>query len=376
MRTLGAEVTPLKRILEVASPASGRFARAAVALALAAPPGHAQDPSPSPPPRFSEAVEVARVLIDLRIVDGRGAALADVSADELRVEVDGRRVAAESLQWVAAGGVRTAEAGPEVAAPETLEEAEALLAPPEPAPDAGRLLVLFFQKDLERSRAPGMLRMRRRALELVGGLGPRDRVALLSFDSHLRFWLDFTGERARVVRALDELITRPRPRIIDPGEPPSLAEHFDRARARRAASMESALRVLAEALEPIEGAKSLALFGGGIGRLSGGRVTLEDDYGPAVQALARARATVFAFDVTDADFHDLEFGLQAVAADTGGFYARTHTFAGQAMQRLERALSGHYVLAIPAPAERGTHSLRVRLVGRKGEVLVRPTFDN
>lgn len=373
---MGAEVQPLKT-----PSAAIRGLRAAWAAAVLVGPAaavalHAHEPTPSPPPRFSDSIDVARVLIELRIVDRRGEPLLGLTARDVRVEVDGRPVEAESLEWVSTTPDLPEAPAPEVAAPETLAEAEALLVPVERPPRAGRLLVLFFQKDLDRSRMPGLLRMRRRAAELVADLGPEDRVALLSFDTHLRFWLDFTNDRARVRRALDRFIMEPRPRILDPGDPPSLAEHFDRARARRAGSMETALLVLAEALEPIEGAKSLALFGGGIGRLSGGRVWLENDYAPAVRALKRARATVFAFDVTDADFHDLEFGLQAVAADTGGFYARTHNSAGAAMARLERALGGYYVLALPAPPTRGTHALRVRLVGRAGEVMARPTFDN
>lgn len=361
--------------MTIAKPRSASYAALALGIVLSARWTGAQAPSPSPTPapRFSEQVEVARVLIDLRVVDARGAPVQGLTDADLRVEVDGKPVEPESLQWVATDA-SSDTVSPEVTAPETLAEAEARLAQADTR--VGRLLVLFFQKDLERSRLPGLLRMRRRAAELVAGLGPRDHVALLSFDSQLRLWLDFTADRARVQRTLERFVMQARPPRVVPGEPPSLAEYFDHERARRAATMETALRVLAEALESVDGAKSLLLFGGGLGRLAGRRVVLENDYAPALQALSRARVSVFSFDLTEADYHDLEFGLQAVAADTGGFYARTHEFAGAGLQRLERALRGYYVLALPAPAESGTHRLRVRLVGRKGEVLVQPTFES
>ena len=53
--------------------------------------------------------------------------------------------------------------------------------------------------------------------------------------------------------------------------------------------------------------------------------------------------------MTDADYHTLEVGLEQVAADTGGFYAKTHLFPAQAMTRLEGAMAGHYVLAFEKP---------------------------
>ena len=55
--------------------------------------------------------------------------------------------------------------------------------------------------------------------------------------------------------------------------------------------------------------------------------------------------------MTDADYHTLEVGLEQVAADTGGFYAKTHLFPAQAMARLEGAMAGHYVLAFERAAE-------------------------
>ena len=59
----------------------------------------------------------------------------------------------------------------------------------------------------------------------------------------------------------------------------------------------------------------------------------------------RPGTTVFSLDVTNADSHSLEVGLERVAEDTGRFYAKTHQFLPGIMRRLRLALSGHYVLA-------------------------------
>ena len=93
----------------------------------------------------------------------------------------------------------------------------------------------------------------------------------------------------------------------------------------------------------------------------------EDAYGEARRALQAARASVFCLDVTDADSHTLEAGLQMTAEDTGGFFARTHLFTEQAMQRLAGALAGHYVLFVEAtaPSDKRWHAIEVELVGRR-----------
>ena len=91
--------------------------------------------------------------------------------------------------------------------------------------------------------------------------------------------------------------------------------------------MEQALLQIADALEPLPGAKSLVLVGHGWGRWVGSYVFFDKEYGPAVEAFQAGRVTVFSLDTTDADQHTLEVGLESVAAQTGGFFARTNLFS-------------------------------------------------
>ena len=87
--------------------------------------------------------------------------------------------------------------------------------------------------------------------------------------------------------------------------------------------------------------------------------------------MADARVTVFSLDVTDADSHTLEVGLQQVADDTGGFYARTRDFPNVAMDRLESAIEGYYSLSFVKPTlKRGSHDVKVRVPSRGADVLV------
>lgn len=336
-----------------------RLAVTCVLLAILVPGAAPQDV------RLRETVTVESVVVDARVVDARGRPILGLGPHDFRVKVDGREVELQSATWVPGAAATPEEARPAAVA------AGIPVAPP------GRLILLVFQKDLHPSRTPGLLQMLRRAREMADGFGPDDRVAVASFDSHLRLWLDFTTDRARLRRVLEHSILFQRHPVLNVEDFPSLAEHFDRGRARKAATLETALLVLADALRPLPGTKSLALFGWGMGRWSPGiGVSLDADYEEARRAMSEARVTVFALDVTDADYHTLEVGLQQVAEDTGGFYARTHVFSGQAMDRLENALAGHYVLTFGKPDLRpGDHALDISLVGRKGHVLAKKTYQ-
>jgi VWFA-related protein len=317
-------------------------------------------------PTVLPGVEVSRVVIDARIVDGRGRAIPALTRDAIRVEVDGRPVQLESVDWIDEAG--RGEPEPVLPSP--------LLRPPEPGHGApGRLLVFLFQKDFQRNRMKGLIRMKEYAAELVDSLSPRDRAAVLVFDSHLRLHEDFTNDRERLRRAIQHSALMEWPPPLAPGPFPSLAATLDPKAARDAASPEDALIALGRALEPLPGAKSVLMFGWGLGRLVGGIVQMENNYPQARQALADARATVFSLDVTDADYHSLEVGLERVAEDTGGFYVKTHIHPGVAMARLTEALAGYYVLTFEKPpGPQGVHRVSVDLVARKGTVLARTSY--
>jgi VWFA-related protein len=324
-------------------------------------------PPGSPPPAgeiavgevYAESIDVSLVSVAVRVVDGRGRAVPGLAPADFRLRLGRREVAVEAAEWVGeppAG--ETAAAG---GAPPGAEE----LAP------RGRLILFFVQTSLEPSRLVGQMRMREYARRFVDDLRPADRVAVVSFDSHLKLRCDFTAEREPVRAALaDSMLPGKEPYVRPAGEP-SLVRSFDRGAALRAATPERGLEVAARALVPIAGEKVVVFLGWGLGRLGAGGVEMRPEYADARRALDAARATVFALDVTEADYHSLEVGLQQVAEDTGGTYARTHLFPQAAIANLERSLAGHYVLYFRRPEEAGgPQPVRVDLRDpRRGEIL-------
>jgi VWFA-related protein len=315
---------------------------------------------------YTERVDVHRVLLDVRVTDGLGQPLEDLRKTDFVVRIDGKPAPVESAAWVT-GALRS----------------EGFIATPDGSPVAstmptveGRLVVFLIQKDLEPSRIIGLMGLLIDARPFFAAFTPRDRVAVLSFDSRLRIWSDFTNDLERVRALLQHDILMGEPAALVESDAPSLVASLGARQAQRAATMEEALVLVGHALERLPGAKSVIVFGHGFGRLGLSGVTLAPDYDEAQRSLRAARASVFCLDVTQADYHSLEAGLQQVAEDTGGFFERTHLFPTRALNRLAGVLAGHYVLMVERPpVRRGRHRVDVSVPHRSATVLVRDFVD-
>ncbi|HEX2062177.1 MAG TPA: VWA domain-containing protein [Thermoanaerobaculia bacterium] len=316
--------------------------------------------------QYEETITVSRVLVDVRVTDHQGNAITGLTPADFHVRIGGKPATIESLEWLDdTGGAAAAPA-----AEESRAEARPASRP------RGRLFVVFVQTDFARNnfRLVGQMHFNRYADEFIASLAPEDRVAVFSFDSHLKFRRDFTSDKEDLGKALREalLIDRPPPPPAVPS--PSLAPRLDREAMRRVTTSEDALLLVANALSPIDGPKQLLLIGWGLGRYSRGTVWMLPEWKATRAALDAARVTIFSLDTAWADYHDLELGLQSAARETGGFYAKTYKFAGAAVERLQRTLAGHYELELRVPQELkpGTHRLDVR-VKRRGITVLAPS---
>jgi VWFA-related protein len=309
-----------------------------------------------------ETITVARILLDVRVTTGNGEPVRGLTREDFLVEVDGVRAEIESLEWIddsaAAAALRASEHADDANQPE------------------GRLFVVFIQTDFARNevRIRGQMDFLRYAEKLVDELYPEDRVAVFSFDSHLKFRLDFTSDKAAVAAAMRAALRtdQPEPPPIVPN--PAMASRLDREAMRKVASSEAALTLVGDALRPIPGPKSLLLMGWGLGELSNGMVRMKPEYTIARRALDASRTSIFALDTTHADSHSLEVGLQQAAKETGGFYAKTHLFPQIAVDRLRRVLEGHYELEVRRPGNAKARTVSVRVKRRGVEVLAPTTY--
>jgi VWFA-related protein len=349
---------------------------AAVFALLAAPAAAAAQDAPETPRRpegYREEARVERVIVDAYVTGSDGEPMPDLDLSNFRLIVDGLRTPLESVEWISA----------EVPEVPRLPEGDTLAGAPAPETDSappGRLLILFFQTSFVPSRLVGFLRMAIQAHRFVSELLPTDRVAVVSFDSHLKLRQDFTSDHAKIDKAIDKAIRTGPPPNPDPEADPVLARYFDFYGASKAVTPERALLLIARAAQPIPGAKSMLFFGWGfgtIGGLSGPIATEERDWFAAMRRVAAARISIFSLDVSDADYHTLETSLRVASDLTGGLYEKTHIFPRLAMDRVRRAISGRYQLVFRRPdGPSGFHSIAVELVGRKGEITYRTYYED
>jgi VWFA-related protein len=218
-------------------------------------------------PRHVERVDVARVIVDVRVLDDQGNPVVDLGADDFRVKIDGRPARVDSALWVG-----DTESHP------TTRYLDGVPLLDRIGSSQGRLIVFLFQKSLEGSRITGLMQMLIQARRFFETLTPDDRVAVLSFDSHLKVWIDFTNDRRRLEWILKEGILFERPPPVQEATPISLVARLNPAEGRRAYSIEKGLRLIAEALEPLPGSKAIVLVGHGFGRLGRMGVTMENEY--------------------------------------------------------------------------------------------------
>ncbi len=319
--------------------------------------------SPTP---FGTTVDVTRILTEVRVVDDAGNPIADLGPNDFRVKISGTPAEVESVTWIPTTG----EAAALVATPEDGTN----LADPvhdfgEPTP---RLIVVLFQTDINLYRIKGVVRMAPQAADFVRNMAPTDRVAFLTFESHLELRSDFTVEH----EALAEMIktTEILDATIEPPKPssPRLSEFFNFKQARKAATMSDALELIAQALAPMPGPKTLVLFGWGVGRYNRGHSITTPGLTNAIAALTAARTSVFSLDITTADWHTLEIGLRKVSEDTGGVYLKTHLFPETAMDKLVRVISSYYELSVvPPPKLKHPYLIDVKVKQRGARVYVR-----
>jgi len=320
---------------------------ASSALLLAA----AFSASAQTPPPLIEKIEVERIIVDARVTNDVGEPILGLQPRDFRIRIDGQPAEIESVDWIS-----------ESRDVEQFEDAAHVVngAAPEP-PKRGRLFVFFVQTDIGRypGRVYGQMSINAALDKWLAFLEPEDQAAVFSFDSHLKFRLDFSGDRAAIDRTVKESLFIGEPPPPEPSKTWALSMLLDRKAMHDAARPEGALRIIGDALAKVPGPKSMILIGWGLGHKSNGMVLNDYGYEHAVLALQRARVTVFSIDVMGG--HQLAYGLNTIARDTGGFYASSARFPAIAIHRLHHTLGGHYEIEVIKPQlkQHGFHQIAV-----------------
>ncbi len=259
-------------------------------------------------PQRSETITVSRVVVDARVTQFAGEPITGLAPADF--DVRDRRQARD--RRMRRSGSRTSslrvdesdEVDREQSSPRRLEDSTTRttsLAPP------GRLFVLFVQTDFARNtwRVTGHMKFLQYADALLDTFGPEDRIAVFSFDSHLKFRLDFSSDRDAVREApcaTPLLIDYPPPPPMVPS--PSLAAYLDRDAMRRAAQLRDRPHARRQRHALHRRPQDLLLLGWGLGERTSSGVSMRYQWRDARRALDAARMSLFALDTTDADYHD------------------------------------------------------------------------
>lgn len=341
-----------------------------IVVAIAAMPAFAQ---------FQESITVVRHLVNVRVTDASGKAIRDLTAEDFTAKIDQRLAHVESATWVGRSAQKTTRftppSKPDVAVPQPDLPIE------EPS---GRFVVVFILTDSGRdaTRIKGQLRFNVISDRLLELLQPDDRVAVLSYDSHLKLRLDFTFDRDAIRRAVQDSIRIER--VTPPPSGPegaSLARYLDAEAMLRVTSGEAAFLMIARAFDKIEGDKTMLFAGWGMGSMiwgpgvRGGSFVLPREWNEAIGMLQRDRVPVIALNTGIGG--QLAEGMKQTAETTGGLYAFVGGFPDQLVTRVEGALAGYYelVLRTDESLKSGRHPLDIR-AKRRGTTVFAAPFIN
>jgi VWFA-related protein len=179
-----------------------------------------------------------------------------------------------------------------------------------------------------------------------------DKVAIVGHDVRLKVYSDFTSDKKKLRRALDDVarfslgLTKPS------GSDPSILKTVDpSAMMNRTGTVYEALTELADALKPIRARKNLVVFSAGIYEpgeevRNGLALNRSRYYQPMIDALNAANVTVYAMNLMpDAPaapvFHQT---LESISRETNGDYYRYAVTFKPSLDQVARASAGYYLL--------------------------------
>ncbi len=333
-------------------------------IGLAPSPAIAQDgdaTSETEDRQFFDQVSVSLHTVVTRVTDRRGEPVLHLGPEDLVAEVGGVEVPIYAVDWYTGTSdspvIHDRAVDDEL--PENLQNWRQTLSPEmaqQIVEATDRLVVIFIQVGhhqvvtLDESYISGHLKLLPHLRKMLDELDPEDRVAVVSYDSRLKLWLDFTLDREAVNTAIYDGIGFGQP-VPRRNHRLSLLDVLDEGAMRRATTPELALLATARGLAKLPGIKDMIFVGWGLGRYTHGLgVLMPEDFSTAVSVLGRSQTTVSVLDVTQMESHALASGLQSVAAATGGTYASTYEAVGRKVSQLGRTLRGYYIVSLDRKA--------------------------
>lgn len=159
----------------------------------------AQTVSSEQAPRFTEAVQVRVINVEVTVTDKQGVPVAALGVEDFALEVDGEPTPITNFYAEAGGRARQSRTPADVedSTFRTVEEVAA-------EPRGGHIVVLVDHSRLHLNNRKRALRAMRQA---VDQLEPQDKVAVVGVEGSLVFYSDFLYDRKAVDRILNRMQT-------------------------------------------------------------------------------------------------------------------------------------------------------------------------
>jgi len=335
-----------------------------IALAGAALPVFAQQQ-----PALEERIDVNVVLLDVIVTDARGNQILGLSKDDFVVTENGLAQEVDSVDYFTNRRLLDTR---EENAPFKVERVR-----------EDRYFIFFFDKPQE----PGLLFDRltnaRNAVRdfIRNQMKEGDQVAIAGHDVRLKIYSDFTGDKARLERALEDSATFGKG--VTEGSTPILKNVNRRAMINRTGTVYQALDLLADATKSIRARKNLVLFSPGIADIDeivqNGLILSRSRYlDPAVQSLNAANVSVYGVQLQQSLAADLmapvvNQRLTELSNETGGKYFQFNTSFAPAVNQVEETNAGYYLLTYRSRKGRGEKGFQKVEVSVKNQPQFRVT---
>ena len=342
----------------------------ALALAALAVPVLAQQPA------LSEQIDVNAVLLDVIVTDRNGSHILGLGKDDFVVRENGVEQEIDSVDYLTNRRLLDSR---EEQAPFRVEKVR-----------EERYFIFFFDK----TEDPGLLfnemsLARKTVMDFVrNDMKEKDRVAIVGHDIRLKVFTDFTSDRGRIERALNDAAKfgRGRTDAAAGDEEVSILRNIDRERMiNETGTVYEALDVLADSLRGFSARKNLVLFSPGIidrSEIVSNEMLLNrsQHLDPALESLNAANVTVYGVQLqrgpeasTTMLFHQR---LSEISQSTGGEYFRMNTDYRRAVDKIEETNAGYYLVTYRSKHPKGTsgfqkvdvsvRSPELRVVARSG----------
>ena len=341
-----------------------------VALLALALPGFAQ--------QFEEKIDVNAVLLDVIVTDSKGNQILGLSKDDFIVKENGVAQEVDSVDYFTNRRLLDQR---EENAPFKVEQVR-----------EDRYFIFFFDKPEDPGVLFDQLAQARYAIKdfLAEDMKENDLVAIVGHDVRLKVWSDFTNDKAKLEKALDESARFGKGLTAAPaGEGPSILRNIDKSSmGKRTGSVYQALDVLAEAVRPIRARKNMVMFSPGIVDIgesvrNGMIVDRSRDLDPAIQSLNAANVSVYTAQLQrqiEAGVNTTPFlnqRLSEIANATGGEYYQFTTSFKPVVKKVEQTNAGYYLVTYRSRkprGERGFQKVNVSLKNPEFKIVARSGY--